>query len=74
MTKNISRIRWFYLAVGVFTMLFSGILYAWSILKMPFKAEFQWTDSSLALNFTLTMCFFCLGAFLGSLIAKKNRS
>lgn len=71
MTKNISRIRWFYLAVGVFTMLFSGILYAWSILKMPFKAEFQWTDSSLALNFTLTMCFFCLGAFLGSLIAKK---
>lgn len=71
MTKNISRIRWFYLAIGVFTMLFSGILYAWSILKMPFKAEFQWTDSSLALNFTLTMCFFCLGAFLGSLIAKK---
>ena len=71
MTKNISRIRWFYLAVGVFTMLFSGILYAWSILKMPFKTEFQWTDSSLALNFTLTMCFFCLGAFLGSLIAKK---
>lgn len=71
MTKNISRLRWFYLAVGVFTMLFSGILYAWSILKMPFKTEFQWTDSSLALNFTLTMCFFCLGAFLGSLIAKK---
>lgn len=71
MTENTSRIRWFYLAVGVFTMLFSGVLYAWSILKMPFKEEFNWTDSSLALNFTLTMCFFCIGAFLGSLISKK---
>ncbi len=71
MIENICRIRWFYLAVGVFTMLFSGILYAWSILKVPFKEEFKWDDSSLALNFTLAMCFFCLGAFFGSLIAKK---
>jgi OFA family oxalate/formate antiporter-like MFS transporter len=52
-------------------MLFSGILYAWSILKAPFKSIFGWSDSSLALNFTLTMCFFCLGAFAGSLICKK---
>ena len=71
MTERSCRIRWFYLAVGVFTMLFSGVLYAWSILKVPFKEEFNWTDSSLALNFTLAMCFFCLGAFFGSLIAKK---
>ena len=54
------------LAVGVFAMLFSGILYAWSILKVPFKADFGFGDSSLAFNFTLTMCFFCIGAFLGS--------
>ncbi len=53
-------------------MLFSGVLYAWSILKIPFKAEFNWSDSALALNFTLTMCFFCLGAFFGSLICKKT--
>lgn len=67
---NIGR-RWFYLAVGVFAMLFSGILYAWSILKIPFKDIFGWSDSSLAFNFTLTMCFFCLGAFAGSLICRK---
>lgn len=71
MDKNSCRIRWFYLAVGVFTMLFSGVLYAWSILKVPFKEVFNWSDSSLALNFTLAMCFFCLGAFFGSLICKK---
>ena len=52
-------------------MLFSGVLYAWSILKIPFKSVFEWSDSSLAFNFTLTMCFFCLGAFAGSLICKK---
>lgn len=68
---NSLAVRWIYLAVGVFTMLFSGVLYAWSILKIPFKEVFAWSDSALAFNFTLTMCFFCLGAFAGSLICKK---
>lgn len=63
--------RWLFLGVGVFTMLFSGVLYAWSILKIPFKEDFGWDDKALALNFTLTMCFFCLGAFFGSLICKR---
>ena len=70
-TKPNLNKRWLYLISGVFTMLFSGVLYAWSILKIPFKNEFQWSDSVLAFNFTLTMCFFCLGAFWGSLICKK---
>ena len=52
-------------------MLFSGVLYAWSILKVPFKENFGFEESVLSLNFTLTMCFFCLGAFFGSLICKK---
>ncbi len=63
--------RKFFLAVGVFAMLFSGILYAWSILKVPLKEEFNFSDSSLAFNFTLTMCFFCLGAFFGSQLFKR---
>ena len=58
------------LAVGVFAMLFSGILYAWSILKVPFKTEFGFGDSDLAFNFTLTMSFFCIGAFLGGRLIK----
>ena len=63
--------RWIYLAVGVFAMLFSGVLYARSILKIPFSTVFGWSDSALAYNFTLTMCFFCVGAFAGSLLAKR---
>ncbi len=71
MKKNNLNKRWLFLAAGVFTMLFSGVLYAWSILKIPFNDVFGWSSSVLSLNFTLTMCFFCLGAFFGSLICKK---
>ncbi len=70
-TQSTLKKRWLYLFTGVFAMLFSGVLYAWSILKIPFKEVFSWSDSSLALNFTLTMCFFCLGAFFGSQLCKK---
>lgn len=69
-TRSTSQ-RWFYLTVGVLAMLFAGILYAWSILKAPFGAEFQWSASDLALNFTLAMCFFCTGGLLGAQIAKS---
>jgi len=69
-TRSIS-VRWFYLAVGVIAMLFAGILYAWSILKAPFAAEFGWRASDLALNFTLAMSCFCTGGLLGSQITKR---
>ncbi len=64
-TKN-SNIRWLMLAVGVFTMLFAGIIYAWSILNVPFKEVLGFDNDSLALNFTFTMSFFCLGGLITS--------
>ncbi|MBR6786213.1 MAG: MFS transporter [Clostridia bacterium] len=69
--QNNLKKRWIYLAAGVFAMLFSGVLYAWSILKVPFKEDYGFAEKVLSLNFTITMCFFCLGAFFGSLICKK---
>lgn len=65
------NVRWLYLIVGTISMLFAGIIYAWSILKTPLAGEFGWGTSQLALNFTLAMCFFCIGGFLGSQTAKK---
>ena len=65
------KARWGYLAVGVGAMLFAGILYAWSILKAPLGAEFGWSASALALNFTLAMSFFCIGGLLGAKISGK---
>ncbi len=63
--------RWLILGVSVLAMLFAGIIYAWSILKVPFATDFGWTANQLSLNFTLTMCGFCLGGLLGSFLSKK---
>lgn len=67
---NISK-RWWILVTGVVTMLFAGILYAWSILKIPFAGELGYETSALALNFTLTMCFFCLGGFVSGQLVRR---
>ena len=69
MTNNPLRRRWLYLILGVASMLFAGIIYAWSILKAPF-ASF-WTAPQLAMNFTITMTCFCLGGFVGAKINKR---
>ena len=71
MQQNILRKRNLMLILGVFSMLFAGVIYAWSILKVPMKAELNMSDTDLALNYTLTMCFFCLGGLLGSFMSKK---
>ena len=69
--KNTLKNRYRMLIVGVFTMLFAGVLYAWSILKVPFAAELQYDASLLTFNFTLTMCFFCIGGLVSSFLVKK---
>lgn len=63
--------RWKYLLTGMISMLFAGIIYAWSILKAPLAESFGWTASQLALNFTLTMCFFCIGGVVSGVITRK---
>ena len=71
MSKNNISIRWMYMIVGVVAMLFSGILYAWSILKSPLAGEFGWGTSQLAFAFTLAMTFFCIGGLVGARISAK---
>ena len=70
-TKVKNSYRWLVLCFSVLAMLFAGIIYAWSILKVPFGTDFGWTASQLSLNFTLTMCTFCVGGLLGSILARK---
>ncbi len=69
-TKHLTK-RWLILAMGVFTMLFAGILYTWSILKVPFMEELGYGDSALGLNYTLTMCFFCVGGLISGVLVRK---
>ncbi len=68
---NTIKKRRIMLILGVFYMIFAGIIYAWSILKAPLSTELWIQDSALALNFTLTMCFFCAGGLLGSFLSKR---
>ena len=72
MKKETSKLsmRWLYIALCTVCLAFAGIIYSWSILKVPLAAEFGWSNTELALNFTLTMCTFCVGGFLGSKISK----
>ena len=60
-----------YLIVSTISMLFAGIIYAWSILKSPLGEEFGWTPSMLALNFTITISFFCIGGLISGLALRR---
>ena len=69
---EVKLVRWPRLAVAAAAMLFAGVIYAWSVLKAPLQTEFGWSASQLALNFTLTLCFFCIGGVIGSKLAKAT--
>ena len=71
MTTRNNGLRWLYLVLGTASLLFCGIIYGWSILKMPLSTEFGWAGPALSLNFTLTMCFFCIGGMVGGALTKK---
>lgn len=64
--------RWVSLFAGTLMLLFLGLIYAWSIFKAPFNAIYEsWTVSQLSMTFTISMTFFCLGAFFAGNLAKK---
>ena len=63
--------RGWVLVMGCVTLLMAGVIYAWSVLKVPVKAEYGWTDTETQLCFTLTLCFFCLGGLLSGLISRR---
>ena len=68
--QNNRTVRWAILVAGVFTMLFAGVLYAWSIFKVPLLSELKFDGFALDLNFTLTISFFCIGGLLSSKLVK----
>lgn len=64
-------LRWLYLAVGGIALLFIGVIYAWSIFKVPLAVSFGWTDAQLAFAYTLTMSFFCIGSLASGALVKR---
>lgn len=70
--QTLNKTRYTKLLVGTLAIFFAGILYAWSILKAPLAESFGWTAPQLAFNFTLTLCFFCIGSTLSGLLSAKT--
>lgn len=64
------KTRWLRLAVTSIALLFSGILYAWSVINFPF-ADMNFSPAALKLNYTITMCAFCSFGFFSGLLSKK---
>ncbi len=65
--KSVKIFRALMLVLGALTMFMTGVFYAWSILKAPFKFE----ASQLALNYTISLCAFGFGGLLSGLTARK---
>ncbi|MCI1902857.1 MAG: MFS transporter [Enterococcaceae bacterium] len=64
--------RWVYASIGVIILLFSGLVYAWSVIAIPIKAYFSnWTNAQLSLTFTLCMIFFCISGVFSGLLSHK---
>ncbi len=67
--------RYIRLILAVVALLLAGIIYAWSFLKVPLAQDVYAgaTAAQLQLNYTLTLCFFCLsGVFSGSIARKVH--
>lgn len=66
--------RWLYAAAGFLVLLMAGMVYAWSIISRSVHASYpDWTAAQLSATFTLTMCFFCLGAMAAGFLSRKIR-
>ncbi|MCM1121407.1 MAG: MFS transporter [Eubacterium sp.] len=64
--------RWFYAVVGVIVLLFSGLVYAWSVLAAPIARYYtEWSSAQLSMTFTICMMFFCLGGLFAGILSGK---
>ena len=64
--------RWYYLVSATVILLFLGLIYAWSLFRIPFSEAFpSWSISQLSLTFTISMVCFCLGGYISGLISSK---
>ena len=70
--ESLKKKRWFYLCVGTVLLLFLGLIYAWSVFRVPLEAEFGWTQAQTSITFSISMMMFCLGCLSGGIITGRK--
>ncbi|SHI95047.1 MFS transporter [Parasporobacterium paucivorans] len=68
--------RWIYAIAGFVVMLCAGLIYAWTNISKPIRADIESgalniPAGSLSLTFSICMVFFCIGGLVGGMIVKK---
>jgi OFA family oxalate/formate antiporter-like MFS transporter len=66
------RIRWGYAGMGVVILLFLGLIYAWSVFRVPLEQEFGWAKSETSITFSISMMMFCLGGLASGVVTGKR--
>ena len=51
--------------ISLLTLIFLGLIYAWSIFVVPLENEFGWSRSETSLTFTISIMAFCLSMMFG---------
>lgn len=67
---EIKRKRIMYLTLSTLTLLFLGLIYAFSMFAAPMCATFGLEKADVALTFNIMMIAFCVGATIGSQLEK----
>lgn len=68
--SQIKSKRIVYLVVSTITLLFLGLIYAFSMFKGPMCTSFNIDSDAMGLTFDIMMIVFCIGAVIGSQIEK----
>jgi len=69
--KNYTALRWGYLVLCTLLLLFLGLIYAWSVFRIPLETEFGWTASQASLVFSVSMMLFCLGGLASGIMQRR---
>lgn len=69
--SDIKRKRTLYLVLSTLSLLFLGLIYAFSMFAAPMCATFELEKSAVGLTFNIMMITFCVGAVIGSQIEGK---
>lgn len=66
------QMRWIYLVVSVILLLCLGLIYAWSIFRVPLENEFGWSKAETSITFSISIMMFCLGGVISGMLTSRR--